>query len=810
MPAVKDHVSDASVSSPLAEPPAPAPTSNGDQSSVAAHAALPAAGNCVILSTAIVDIDDDAGRPIRCRALLDAGSQVNFVSRRFLGTLKLRPRLTNVSISGINDTVSSVNHAVQLRLRSRFNTFTATIDCLVADRVTENLPAMTLQLKQIEIPHHIKLADPQFYVSSGIDLLIGADIFWQLLCVGQIKPSEKHPTLQKTQLGWVVGGRHCSSPEITRGKCAQSFHAAITNRELHHGLQRFWNFEDVCPPSVSRPLHEETCEKHFLENVTRAPDGRFIVKLPCKEDVLSALGDSKITAQRRFKALEARLDREPEVKAQYTHFMSEYRALGHMRLERSNLPVGSLHVARDFYVDDILTGADSLQQARLIREQVISVLKRGSFTLSKWLSNSPKLLDSDQDTNTQTVDFNKDLESRILGIRWNPTSDCFHFLIKEERPVNSVTKRTILSDIARIFDPLGFVGPSVIISKLIIQELWQLNLKWDESVPMHLHTRWSMFRRQLATFNELKIPRCVKFGSEPHEIRLHGFCDASQNAYGACVYIRSRVARDTFRVKLLYSKSRVSPLKAISFPRLELCATVLLAQLVDKVRRAIQTSGMREFLWSDSTIALNWIASSSRGWTVFVANRVGEIQRLTDIASWRHVPSKENPADLLSRGVQPSDLPDCRAWWHGPQHLSNDLFWPSADATLPLSDMPEVRTRTTAAAVSPELTDVHVNRLVRWQRVEQIRQHFWKRWSVEYLSQLQERHKWRKSKGEQLRTGQLVLIKQQGLASLQWLLGRIEEVHLGADGMARSAKVKTTKTSVVRPLSRLAILPIEM
>ncbi|XP_011879731.1 PREDICTED: uncharacterized protein LOC105568562 [Vollenhovia emeryi] len=106
--------------------------------------------------------------------------------------------------------------------------------------------------------------------------------------------------------------------------------------------------------------------------------------------------------------------------------------------------------------------------------------------------------------------------------------------------------------------------------------------------------------------------------------------------------------------------------------------------------------------------------------------------------------------------------------------------------------------------------DINENRLTRWQRVEQIRQHFWQRWSNEYLHSLQERTKWRLNKGMQLKPNQLVLIRQQGLAPLQWLLGRVQEVHTGSDGVTRAATVRTAKGSLTRLLSKLAILPIDV
>lgn len=107
------------------------------------------------------------------------------------------------------------------------------------------------------------------------------------------------------------------------------------------------------------------------------------------------------------------------------------------------------------------------------------------------------------------------------------------------------------------------------------------------------------------------------------------------------------------------------------------------------------------------------------------------------------------------------------------------------------------------------LIDVNCNALLRWQRIEQMRQHFWSKWSREYVSSLQQRTKWRTSGGQQLAPRQLVLIMQPNLAPLQRATGRVEQVHPGADGVTRTATVRTARGSYVRPLSRLAILPLE-
>ncbi|XP_071642941.1 uncharacterized protein [Temnothorax longispinosus] len=315
------------------------------------------------------------------------------------------------------------------------------------------------------------------------------------------------------------------------------------------------------------------------------------------------------------------------------------RCLKHLaELRHDKYPAGLIRVQRDFYMDDLLTGADSITEAREARDEVIALLREGGFELSKWLSSCPELLDHMHDSSDNVMTINEGRNSSILGIHWNQTQDRFYLSYKLEAQA-VVSKRTILSEISSLFDPLGLLGPIIVLAKLIMQDL------------------------------------CT----DPRSVQLHGFCDASERAYGACVYIRTWVGTTEFRSELLCSKSRVAPIKSVSLPRLELAAVLLLSQLVSKVKVAIGLTDIPIFLWSDSTITLNWISSPSRRWTVFVANRVGEIQRTSDIDSWRHISSASNPADIISRGLEPHDLLSSPLWWHGPEFLASiEEYWPNS------------------------------------------------------------------------------------------------------------------------------------
>lgn len=251
---------------------------------------------------------------------------------------------------------------------------------------------------------------------------------------------------------------------------------------------------------------------------------------------------------------------------------------------------------------------------------------------------------------------------------WSPESDHLLYSITSDLLPKTITKRSILSGIAQIFDPLGLLSASVIKVKILLQRLWLEKLGWDHPVPLHIHTAWLAFRDQLFHLNDLRIPRHV-IVKNPSSIEIHGFCDSSESAYGACIYIRSVNHYGQPYSNLLCAKTKVAPLKKISLPRLELCGALILSRLYKMVTKALDIKFNGSFFWTDSTIVLGWIQTSPHLLKTFVANRISEIQSNTNINSWRYVSSKENPADFLSRGVEPSLLKSLISWWHGPSFL---------------------------------------------------------------------------------------------------------------------------------------------
>ncbi|XP_026467582.1 uncharacterized protein LOC113371152 [Ctenocephalides felis] len=354
-------------------------------------------------------------------------------------------------------------------------------------------------------------------------------------------------------------------------------------------------------------------------------------------------------------------------------------------------PKASKILQSDCYVDDIISGADTLQEAKLLITEINNLLAEGGFELHKWSSNNIELINDKNIGENINVGFDKEKIIKTLGVIWQPTSDNFKIYNNVLAIDNIQTKRKTLASIASIFDPLGFITPVVITSKLIMQQLWRENKDWDEPVTENLLKSWQLFSKQLEILQQLTIPRQLNLFKTIEKRSIHGFADASMKAYGACLYLCVTYQDGTCSSKLICSKSRVAPLKQITLPRLELCAALLLARLFNKVSHSLEYVIKENVLWSDSSITLSWLNSEPCTWQIFVANRVSEIQKLTSHATWKHVPSKENPADLISRGITPLELQNSALWWNGPDWLANSNNWPKKFTIPDNIELPDKR-----------------------------------------------------------------------------------------------------------------------
>lgn len=791
-----------------------------------------------LLSTAVILVYGRSGVPFPCRTLIDSCSQNNFITERFANLLALRKHSSDYLVSSLNGGSTKIRHVLRTTIKSRLSDYSAKLEFLIAPRITADLPSKSFDTSHWNLPAESILADPTFNKKGRVDMLLGAETFWDLMKSGRIKLAENLPSLTATELGYVVGGVLSERDPVI----ARTFCNVMEEENLNVTLRRFWEIEGADNFRTSSATKSNDCIEHFQRTHTRDSEGRFIVRLPFNERK-GELGESLEMATRRFLSLERRLDQHPDLKQEYSAFIAEYESLGHMKQVEANLneapgttyylphhcvlrpgstttklrvvfdgsaptttgvsindalqvgptvqadlesillnfrsfryvftvdvpkmfrqirvhnddapyqrilyrttrssplkvfqlqtvtyglasspflatmslcqlaedgrekfPSGAAVIKRSCYIDDALSGGHTKDEAIALCKEFEELLHTGGFEAHKWCANAKEILEHIP-AHLRGTDFNvndgKTPVVKTLGIAWNPEEDWFTMQVE---PITNdrqrLTRKQILSDIAKIFDPLGFVGPVITAAKLIFREVGLLNLNWDDEVPKDLAKRWHTFREELCVLNDLKIRRWID-GEDANHIELHGFGDSSDDAYGACLYTRLVHTNGSVTMRLICSKSRLLPkklgkTKAITTPRAELLAAVLLSRMVAKVMDAVDLRFTSVTLWSDSTIVLSWIQKAPAVLQQFVSNRVREIQQLTNQYNWRYISTDDNPADLISRGERPKNLIQRGIWWYGPAALQISNVSVDQPPLVPESELPEIRPSTCLAAV---------------------------------------------------------------------------------------------------------------
>lgn len=374
--------------------------------------------------------------------------------------------------------------------------------------------------------------------------------------------------------------------------------------------------------------------------------------------------------------------------------------------DQHKFPVAANVALNDFYVDDVLTGADTVEKCSLLQKQLQQLLSGGGLSLRKWSSNDDKILKgiNPEDINKEMLCL-QDLEEKsikTLGLVWKPKEDEFTFKISCMKFLDiKKTKRNLCSDISRIFDPLGWISPFTVGTKVLFQKTWKLSLDWDDLLPEDIVSEWSLLHQHIHELEDIHIPRWINTCQNSH-VELHGFCDSSKVAYAAAIYAKVTAPNGDTTVSLLMAKTKVAPIKQeLTIPRLELSGALLLSKLYSYVRKTFNWEEKRFVSWCDSTIALSWIRGEPSKWNAFVSNRVNQVQQLTKNCQWRYVPTDDNPADCASRGISINQLINHELWWRGPRWLQGEEDgWPTN--LLPVSaseDLPEVKRVKASVAV---------------------------------------------------------------------------------------------------------------
>nr|CAH7754269.1 unnamed protein product [Callosobruchus chinensis] len=277
----------------------------------------------VLLGTAVIYIQDHEGRYIKCRALLDAGSQLNFITSSLAAGLGLSIKEGTMPILGIGASRATITHQVSATIKSVNTNFTTELTFSVITQITGNLPQtqQSSAALQLKIPPNVKLADPDFRKSAPVDVLIGASLFYDILTNRSIRLGKQMPNLTHTKFGWLIAGPLQTSLSAPSNLCCFVMETIVDdNVQIQNQLERFWQVEDTPEDSPTFSKEEQYCENHFSQTHKRDETGRFEVSLPLKD--FKGLSDNYDLAEKRLLHMEQRMSKNPEFARLYRDFIN--------------------------------------------------------------------------------------------------------------------------------------------------------------------------------------------------------------------------------------------------------------------------------------------------------------------------------------------------------------------------------------------------------------------------------------------------------------------------------------------------------
>ncbi|XP_070068166.1 uncharacterized protein [Drosophila takahashii] len=535
-----------------------------------------------LIPTAVVLIKDNCGSYQQARALLDSGSEINFITEELAKRLQLTRVRQQYDICGIADARAKMKFSVTTSVKSRIGHGEWLLEFAITKSITQSQPESIVETNGWKLPVGIELADPFFYKPSKIDILISIQEFFGLLGEGKISLGPNLPYLQKSSLGWLLGGR-IDEPRSVKAHAFMCKTESV--RDLNVNLQRFWEIEELSTERQALTEEEEACENHFNSQVTVLASVAFRHALSA--DISKMYRQFMVHPDdRKFQLIFWRSSGEQPLKiyqlntVTYGMACAPFLAIRSLQFiaqrKQEQYPVGASVLLEDMYVDDLLTGADSIEELQQKVFEVNTILEDAGLALAKW--NASHLIE----TNTEFhIKPNGDNVTKALGMSWKPLSDvfCFRYALPSG---GEITKRRVISILARLYDVLGLLSPVVVRCKIFAQQLWLQGFGWDDTLPSNLNVDWHRIESDLQNVNQVEIPRFLK---------------------------------------------------------------------------------------------------------CFIANRVSRIQEQSVDVTWRHVPGKSNPADIVSCGCAASELSDT-IWFSGPEFLRLDPeFWPQSPPDCEFDDL---------------------------------------------------------------------------------------------------------------------------
>ena len=415
-------------------------------------------------------------------------------------------------------------------------------------------------------------------------------------------------------------------------------------------------------------------EKAFLQVSIRKRD-RDATRFLWLDDPANPDKDDKLKIL-RFKRVTFGLICSPYLlAATIKHHLSSYKS----DADSCNLSQLAEEVMENLYVDNIMVGVDEEDHVKSTCDNLQGIFAEAGMHLREFASNAQQAMQQlplDDRLTVRTV--------KILGIRWNLDRDVMVYNLPDFKSSQPVTKRSTLAFVASVFDPLGLISPILLQIRCFISQLWEEESKWDDRISSEKEAEWHSITQSWKN-TKLEIPRKVLPKAEPTNFelaasaagqttyQLHAFADASGYGLGTTIYLRTKNDQ-TIVTNLIFAKSKVKPPKLKnSIPRLELQAVLNTAKSLGFVQKQLKTQIQSSRIYTDSKCVLDWLRSANKNGT-YIDNRVSLIREY----NVRHVIGTDNPADLASRGSNPTELSNNETWFHGPRWLSADeSSWPN-------------------------------------------------------------------------------------------------------------------------------------
>ncbi|XP_070137887.1 uncharacterized protein [Drosophila bipectinata] len=806
-----------------------------------------------ILATALIRIvNDQTGHSVLARTLIDHGSEGTLITESLVQTLGLSRTPISAEITGIGDSSHNrCRHSTDFVLSSisgsQFTSFVST--AFILRTLTGHLPKSDVDPRSFQHLKGLQLADPNFAPSGRIDVLVGVDLIPQLMLPEIRRGTHEEPIAQNTLLGWIVFG-------AVRKSMTHSITVRCNTTTLDHLVQRFFELDSV---SSERQLTtaERWCEEHFRQTHVRQPNGKYMVRLPLKTlfDPSQVLGRSKHIALNRFYTLERKLQQRDKLHQQYLQAIEEYFDLQQIQevttSEDSHSHIntnGKLGVFCSTIPHHAVLKEDSLTtKLRVVYDA--SCKSFNGKSLNDILCTGPAL---QNDLGGVILNwrcyryvFVADIQRMYRCIEMHPEDSQFQRIwwrdktgeLKEFR-LTTVTFGTasapytairVIHQIAQNERENYPLAEKVLKREIYVDDVQSGHETTDgairvrneviaalRSAGMHLR-KWAANHPALLS-DIPKVDLCnhsiFEMDNKDSIKTLGLYWQPNPDAYG-------------FKIHFFRMQQTDGTYRALDWD--DMLPESLAARWQRYLEHLPEVQHIRIPRWFgcdfSNVISLQlhmFSDGSSLAWKTFVAKRIGSIQEVSSASQWGHVSTQDNPADCATRGLTPLQLAQDKLWWSGPDWLQEpEDHWPKIEACLnsrplcPLTaDINDLQVLTPAhfligdsmqSLPTPSDKDKSLN--TQFMEGQRILRQFWKRWSSDWLSHLQARPKWRQEE-ENLQVNDLVIIKDDRTGPTDWKLGRVIELHPGADGMVRVATIYTGSGTYKRSVSKICRLHI--